>query len=209
MTVNRLKAWFQTREFGLQGTVGEYAILVPLVEREGKLFLLFETRARTLVGHQPNEVCFPGGRREPGESRKETAIRETFEELGIPREEIEILARLDVAQDISDRVIWPFLGKVSEAGIKAMHESAREVQNTFLVPLDYLMNCPEEVYRYPVGPVVDDSFPFDRIGFPHDYPWRRGWMEVPIYEYEGHFIWGMTGRMVRWLVQKLKEMNEG
>ena len=209
MTINRLKAWFQTREFGLQGTVGEYAILVPLVEREGKLFLLFETRARTLVGHQPNEVCFPGGRREPGESRQETAIRETFEELGIPREEIEILARLDVAQDISDRVIWPFLGKVSEAGLKAMHESASEVQNTFLVPLDFLMNYPEEVYRYPVGPTVDDSFPFDRIGFPHDYPWRRGWMEVPIYEYEGHFIWGMTGRMVRWLVQKLREMNEG
>lgn len=207
MTINKLKAYFQTREFGLQGTVGEYAILVPLVERDGELFLLFETRARTLVGHQPNEVCFPGGRREPGESRQETAIRETVEELGIPREEIEILSRLDAAQDISDRVIWPFLGKVSEAGLRAMHESESEVQNTFLVPLDFLMNYPEEVYRYPVGPVVDDSFPFDRIGFPHDYPWRRGWMDVPIYEYEGHFIWGMTGRMVRWLVQKLKEMG--
>ena len=207
MNVNKLKAYFRTREFGLQGTVGEYAILVPLVEREGKLFLLFETRAKTLVGHQPNEVCFPGGRREPGESRQETAIRETVEELGIPREEIEILSRLDAAQDISDRVIWPFLGKVSEAGLRAMHESESEVQNTFLVPLDFLMNYPEEVYRYPVGPVVDDSFPFDRIGFPHDYPWRRGWMDVPIYEYEGHFIWGMTGRMVRWLVQRLKEMD--
>ena len=207
MNVNKLKAYFRTREFGLQGTVGEYAILVPLVEREGKLFLLFETRAKTLVGHQPNEVCFPGGRREPGESRQETAIRETVKELGIPREEIEILSRLDAAQDISDRVIWPFLGKVSEAGLRAMHESESEVQNTFLVPLDFLMNYPEEVYRYPVGPVVDDSFPFDRIGFPHDYPWRRGWMDVPIYEYEGHFIWGMTGRMVRWLVQRLKEMD--
>ena len=104
-------------------------------------------------------------------------------------------------------MIWPFLGKVTEAGLNAMHESESEVQNTFLVPLDFLMNYPEEVYRYPVGPVVDDSFPFDRIGFPHDYPWRRGWMDVPIYEYEGHFIWGMTGRMVRWLVQKLKEMG--
>ena len=207
MTISKLKAYFQTRELGLQETAGEYAILVPLVEKEGRLWLLFETRASTLVGHQPNEVCFPGGRREPGESRQETAIRETVEELGIPREEIEILARLDVAQDISDRVIWPFLGRVSEAGLRAMHESESEVQNTFLVPLDFLMNYPEEVYRYPVGPTVDDSFPFDRIGFPHDYPWRRGWMDVPIYEYEGHFIWGMTGRMVRWLIHRLKEMD--
>ena len=207
MTIDKLKDYFQTREPGVQGAVGEYAVLVPLVEREGQLFLLFETRAKTLVGHQPGEVCFPGGRREPGESRQETALRETWEELGIPKDEIEILAPLDVVQDISDRVVWPFLGKVSAAGLRAMHESASEVQNTFLVPLDYLLDYPEEVYRYPVGPVVDDSFPFDRIGFPHDYPWRRGWMDVPIYEYEGHFIWGMTGRMVRWLLQQLRAMD--
>jgi len=209
MTIDSLKTWFQNRELGVQGAVGEYAILVPLVEREGKLWLLFETRASTLVGHQPNEVCFPGGRREPGERPADTALRETWEELGIPREEIEILAPLDVAQDISDRVIWPFLGRVSPAGLQAMRESKSEVQNTFLVPLDFLLNYPEEVYRYPVGPAVDDSFPFDRIGFPHDYPWRRGWMDVPIYEYEGHFIWGMTGRMVRWLVQNIHAMDEG
>lgn len=207
MTADKPKDYFQNRELSVQGAVGEYAILVPLVEQEGKLFLLFETRARTLVGHQPNEVCFPGGRREAGEPRQETALRETWEELGIPREEVEILAPLDVVQDISDRVVWPFLGKVSAAGLKAMHESASEVQNTFLVPLDYLLDYPEEVYRYPVGPAVDDSFPFDRIGFPHDYPWRRGWMDVPIYEYEGHFIWGMTGRMVRWLLRQLRAMD--
>ena len=207
MTIDRLTEYFRKRELSVQGAVGEYAILVPLVERDGRLFLLFETRASTLVGHQPNEVCFPGGRREPGEPRVETALRETWEELGIPREEIEILAPLDVVQDISDRVIWPFLGRVSAAGLRAMRESAGEVQNTFLVPLDFLQSYPEEVYRYPVGPAVDDSFPFDRIGFPHDYPWRRGWMDVPIYEYEGHFIWGMTGRMVRWLLGQLRAMD--
>lgn len=208
MTIDNLKDYFSRRELGVQGAVGEYAILVPLTEREGRLFLLFETRARTLVGHQPNEVCFPGGRREPGETPRETALRETWEELGIPREEITILAPLDVVQDISDRVIWPFLGVVSPRGLEVMRESESEVQNTFLVPLDYLLQYPEEVYRYPVGPTVDDTFPYDRIGFPHDYPWRRGWMDVPIYAYEGHTIWGMTGRMVRWLVQQIKAMGE-
>lgn len=207
MTIDKLRDYFLRRERSVQGAAGEYAILVPLAEQEGRLFLLFETRARTLVGHQPNEVCFPGGRREAGESPAETALRETWEELGIPKEEIQLLAPLDVIQDISDRVIWPFLGKVSAAGLQAMHESVSEVQNTFLVPLDFLMDYPEEVYRYPVGAVVDDTFPYDRIGFPHDYPWRRGWMDVPIYEYQGRFIWGMTGRMVRWLVQQLRAMD--
>ncbi len=207
MTIEAMKDWFLRRELGVQGAAGEYAILVPLVERDGRLFLLFETRAKTLTGHQPNEVCFPGGRREAGETPAETALRETWEELGIPREEIELLAPLDVIQDISDRVIWPFLGRVSPAGLEAMHESAGEVQNTFLVPLDDLLDYPEEVYRYPVSAAVDDSFPYDRIGFPHDYPWRRGWMEVPIYEYQGHFIWGMTGRTVRWLLNQLRAMD--
>ena len=208
MTAEEMKAYFTARDLSIQGAVGEYAVLVPLVEQEGQLCLLFETRAETLVGHQPGEVCFPGGRREPGETRVQTALRETWEELSIPPDCIDILAPLDPAQDISDRVVYPFLGRVSPEGLAALMASASEVKNTFLVPLDFLLNYPEEVYRYPVGPAVDDSFPFDRIGFPHDYPWRRGFMDVPIYEYEGHFIWGMTGRTVRWLIQHLHALQE-
>ena len=92
MTIHRLKDYFSRRELGLQGTVGEYAVLVPLVEKEGRLWLLFETRASTLVGHQPNEVCFPGGRREPGERPADTALRETWEEIGIRLREEDIVA---------------------------------------------------------------------------------------------------------------------
>ena len=67
MTIAAMKDYFSHRELGIQGAVGEYAILVPLVQWEGKLCLLFETRAETLVGHQPGEVCFPGGRRCSGQ----------------------------------------------------------------------------------------------------------------------------------------------
>jgi 8-oxo-dGTP pyrophosphatase MutT (NUDIX family) len=210
MQMEALKQYFQSRELGVQGAVGEYAILVPIVEHQGKLCLLFETRAETLVGHQPGEVCFPGGRREKGERPVETALRETWEEIGIPAEEIEILAPLDVIQDISDRVIYPFLGKVSQKGIAHLIASQAEVKNVFFVPLDYLLNYEEEVYRYPIRAQVDDTFPYEKIGFPKDYPWRSGWMEVPIYTYEGHAIWGMTGRTVRWLLREIrKSQGEG
>ena len=83
MTIAEMKHHFTHRELGIQGAVGEYAILVPLAQWEGKLCLLFETRAETLVGHQPGEVCFPGGRRERGERPVETALRETWEETGV------------------------------------------------------------------------------------------------------------------------------
>ena len=191
MTIAAMKDYFSHRELGIQGAVGEYAILVPLVQWEGKLCLLFETRAETLVGHQPVD----------------TALRETWEEIGIPAEAIEILAPLDVIQDISDRVIYPFLGLVSPAGVAHLAASAAEVKNVFFVPLDYLLDYPEEVYRYTVSAQVDDSFPYERIGFPKTYPWRKGYMDVPIYEYQGHYIWGMTARTVRWLLHQLRTME--
>ena len=115
MTIEEMKDYFSHRELGLQEAAGEYAILVPLVQWEGQRCLLFETRADTLVGHQPGEVCFPGGRREHGETPRETALRETWEEIGIPPEEIRVLAPLDLMQDISDRVVYPFLAEISAA----------------------------------------------------------------------------------------------
>ena len=72
MTIAAMKDYFSHRELGIQGAVGEYAILVPLVQWEGKLCLLFETRAETLVGHQRGGVL-PGGRREAGEKPVDTA----------------------------------------------------------------------------------------------------------------------------------------
>lgn len=207
MRIDAMRDYFTQRELSVQGAVGEWAILVPLVEYQNQLCLLFETRAETLIGHQPGEVCFPGGRREKGETPAETARRETFEELGIPKEEIEILAPLDVIQDISDRVIYPFLGRIHGKGLASLRPSADEVKNAFFVPLDYLRQYPEEVYRYRITPQVDGSFPYERMGFPADYPWRYGWMDVPIYEYEGHFIWGLTARTVRWLLRELDKME--
>ena len=193
MTIEEIKDYFSHRELGLQEAAGEYAILVPLVQWEGQRCLLFETRADTLVGHQPGEVCFPGGRREHGETPRETALRETWEEIGIPPEEIRVLAPLDLMQDISDRVVYPFLAEISAAGAARLKASAAEVKNVFFVPVDYLLNYKEEVYRYVVSAKVDDDFPYERIGFPKSYPWRKGYMNVP---------------MVRWFLQQLRQMEQ-
>ena len=77
---------------GSRGRWGEYAILVPLASGRGNSACSSRPGAETLVGHQPGEVCFPGGRREAGERPVDTALRETWEEIGIPAEDIDILA---------------------------------------------------------------------------------------------------------------------
>ena len=66
---------------GLLGARAGYAVLCPLVERPEGVHLLFEVRSRTVS--QGGEVCFPGGRMEPGEMPQSCALRETWEETGL------------------------------------------------------------------------------------------------------------------------------
>ena len=80
-----------------------------------------------------------------------------------------------------------------------------EVQETFLVPLDFFRAHPPLSYTYPLIPQVGDDFPNELIGFPQGYPWRAGQAEVPIYRYGDRAIWGLTGRIVRWLMEQLDQ----
>ncbi|MFQ9917502.1 MAG: hypothetical protein ACLRWQ_14940 [Flavonifractor plautii] len=68
MTAEEFRARWTGHVPKVQDVTGEYAVLVPLVERPEGLCLLYEVRADTL-GRQPGEVCFPGGRLEPGRTQ--------------------------------------------------------------------------------------------------------------------------------------------
>ena len=76
MDWNHIARQLRERETGLMDATGRYAVLVPLVEHDGELSVLYEVRAATLR-RQPGEVCFPGGRMEPGETPEVSALRET------------------------------------------------------------------------------------------------------------------------------------
>ena len=205
MTIEEIKDYFSHRELGLQEAAGEYAILVPLVQWEGQRCLLFETRADTLVGHQPGEVCFPGGRREHGETPRETALRETWEELGIPREKIRILGRLDFIAHRANFILYPVLALVEEEAVDGLHLNPDEVAEVFQVPLEHLRNEPPLEYHYDLIPRPDENFPYELIGIPRDYRWQIGGEDVPIYPWKGHIIWGLTGRITRHLTALLGE----
>ena len=81
MTLEQLEEKLRGREPGLMDASGQYAVLVPLVEREGKLHILYEVRSQDMR-RQPGEVCFPGGRIEGDETPEACAIRETEEAPG-------------------------------------------------------------------------------------------------------------------------------
>lgn len=199
--LERLARRYRGREPGLLGASRSFAVLCPLVEREDGLRLLFEVRAPQL--RQGGEVCFPGGQMEPGESVTDCALRETEEELAIPRREVTPLGTPDFICNPGGFLLRPVVGLVSPAGLAGMRPSPAEVAEIFTVPLDFFRRTPPVTARYELTPSLPEDFPYEAAGIPRDYVWSRGAVEVPSWRYEGHVVWGMTARIVKDLIQNL------
>ena len=177
-----------------------YAVLVPLVEREGQLHVLYELRAASLR-RQPHEVCFPGGRMDPGESPEECALRETWEELSIPPEAVQVIAPLDFICHRSGFLMYPILARVDADAAAQLACSPAEVEEAFFVPLEALRAMDPVQYRYELHPVPDEQFPYELIGIPRNYPWQKGAESGPVYPWQGKAIWGLTARITRHLLE--------
>ena len=202
MTLDDFRARWTGHTPKLQDINREYAVLVPLAQRPEGLCLLYEVRADTL-GRQPGEVCFPGGRMEAGEDPAACALRETWEELSIPQPAVEVVAQLDFLTHQGGFAMYPVLGIVEPEGAACLRPSPAEVKETFWVPVDWLRAHPPAVYTYELTPDVREDFPYDRIGFSQGYRWRGGHVDVPIYDWPGHPIWGLTGRITRRLMEQM------
>ena len=87
------------------------AVLVPLVERSGGTQVLLTQRTSHLHDHA-GQISFPGGRVEPEDRhREDTALRETEEEIGLPRTAIRVLGALSTLWiALSNFVVHPFVG---------------------------------------------------------------------------------------------------
>ena len=202
MELERLKKQLNDREPTLMDAAGRYAVLVPLVRRADGLYLLYEVRARSLSS-QPGEVCFPGGRMEQGEDAVACALRETWEELGIPADRVSVLGRLDFIAHRANFIMYPILARVEEGALEELTPNPAEVGETFLVPVRYLLEHPPQEYNYTLTPNTPEDFPYELIGIPRDYKWQRGSENVPVYPWEGHVIWGLTGRITRHLIKEM------
>ncbi len=157
------------------------AVLVPLVMREVGLTVLLTERTAHLSAHA-GQVAFPGGRTEPFDaSPVATALRETEEEIGLPRALVEILGSMPQYQTGSGFVVTPVVGLVTAA--HTLRLDGNEVAETFEVPLRFLMdpqNHQRRLYRWADG--GERSF--------FAMPWSGD-------DGREHFVWGVTAAMLR------------
>ncbi len=169
------------------------SVLIPLVQTEEGLAVLFEERSHQLKS-QPGDICFPGGRMDQrDQSPVSTAIRETSEELGIKAESIEVLGALGRYIPSMQLIIYPFVGYLKDTDFAV---NPAEVASTFQVPLLFLLNAEPEKFIVHLEPQPEDDFPYDRIARGKAYAWRKRQITELFYRYQNRHIWGMTAKIL-------------
>ncbi|RFU67688.1 CoA pyrophosphatase [Peribacillus saganii] len=184
----------------------KYSVLLPLIEKEEGLHVLFEVRSLKLR-RQPGEICFPGGRIDPDDTdEKGAAIRETVEELGLKQGDISDVYPLDYLISPFGMIVYPYMGLIKN--IQEIKPNAAEVGEIFTVPLSFLMKTDPKIYQVNFRAEPENDFPFDLIVGGENYNWRARQIEEYFYIYENRVIWGMTARILAHFVEILKQHSQ-
>jgi 8-oxo-dGTP pyrophosphatase MutT (NUDIX family) len=168
----------QPREL-TRGFTREAAVLMPIFEWQQEYHFLLTRRTETVQTHK-GQISFPGGMREGDEDLTRTALRETFEEVGIQENRIEILGRFHDYVSITNYRVTPFAGFIEGpfTTIPQVHEVA-------------------EILQVPIRVFLDP----DRLRIERSEARKE---DVYFYSYGTHQIWGLTARIIRDFVAVLK-----
>lgn len=182
----------------------EASILIPLIEIDGGLHIIFEVRAKHL-NTQPSEICFPGGKIEADETGRIAAIRETSEELNIELKHINVLNKLKDFHTPFNLLIHPYVGHIEGIPFDRIQANPAEVDELFTVPLDYLLQQDAQCYRIQTHFDIPKDFPFHKIQYGKEYKWKSGSYDVFFYEYKDYIIWGITAKLLRTFLNIIKD----
>jgi 8-oxo-dGTP pyrophosphatase MutT (NUDIX family) len=156
------------------------AVLVPIMVRPA-LTVLLTQRSLSLKNHA-GQVSFPGGRVDPEDnSALDAALREAWEEIGLPAGHVEPLGYLDSYRTGTGFLIVPVVGLVRPGFTLAL--DSREVSDAFEVPLEFLMD--------PANHRKESREWRGRRRFSYAMPYRE------------RYIWGATAGMLKNMQQRL------
>lgn len=166
---------FQADSLDLIGIV-QAAVFVPLVQRPTGLHLLFTRRASHLYNHA-GQICFPGGRIEITDTDAvAAALRETYEEIGVPPNYIQLIGTQPGFLTSTRFTMKPVIGYVTPGFV--VRPDLTEVAEVFEVPLAFLMDPAHHFLHRAHLPDGGHRFYFSM-------PWKE------------YFIWGATAALIR------------
>ncbi|MDD5127944.1 MAG: CoA pyrophosphatase [Dehalococcoidales bacterium] len=152
------------------------AVLVPIYCKDGKFHILFTKRTRKVKTHK-GQISFPGGSYEVSDgSLRNTALRESREEIGLKEEDVEVLGELDDFNSATTNfVISPFVGFIPS-------------------PYDFKLNEFEaaELIETPLEHLLDKHHLREETRILNGRP-----VTAYFYDFHGKVIWGATARILK------------
>ncbi|OGO04413.1 MAG: hypothetical protein A2Y73_00040, partial [Chloroflexi bacterium RBG_13_56_8] len=151
------------------------AVLILLYLHDGQLYFPLTRRAERLARHKA-EVALPGGAQERDDhSLWDTAVRETFEEIGVEPHTVCRLGSLSTLYvPASNFEVHPFVGHV-------------RYRPTFMLDASEVA----ELIEFPLHTILDADARAEEQRYIRGYP-----VQVPFYRYKQHKIWGATAMIL-------------
>lgn len=150
-------------------------VAISLVEDEPRIIL---TKRSSALKHHPGQIAFPGGKLDEGDADvTEAALREAWEEIGLPRDLPDVVGQLPSHETVTSFQVTPVVALLHDRF--EIRPEAGEVAEVFSVPLAHLLDTTNYIVE--------------------SRSWRgtrRHYYTVPFGPY---YIWGATARMLRGL----------
>lgn len=157
------------------------AVLVPFLAGPRGVEVILTKRSSRLL-HHPGQIAFPGGKVDVGDAdAAAAALREAEEEIGLPRDLVEVLGTMDAHETVTGFSVTPVLGRVLAPFDP--RPAPGEVDEVFAVPLTHLA----DPSRFRV----------------EGRRWRGQMRRYYIVPYGPYYIWGATARILRALADRL------
>jgi 8-oxo-dGTP pyrophosphatase MutT (NUDIX family) len=155
------------------------AVLIA-IERTASGGRVLLTKRSSKLKHHPGQIAFPGGKLDPDDADlKAAALREAWEEVGLPPQKVRIIGQLPCHETVTGFQVTPFVAELRGPFIPVTE--AGEVEDVFTVPLAHLL---------------------DRAQFTIEKRrWRGVWRQYYAVPYGPYYTWGATARMLRNLAE--------
>jgi len=165
------------------------AVLFSIIPYENKPYeLILIHRSEKGIRHR-GEMSFPGGKFDPllDSSLKDTALRETEEEIGVSREKVKILGCLDDFPTMTRYIITPFLGLIDKNQV--LRKDPREVQRILKIPINFFTS--KTNFKEQAVDIEKRKFPIFYFNYFDDTNGQK------------YTIWGATAYLISVFIEKV------
>ncbi|NSX53559.1 CoA pyrophosphatase [Sulfitobacter sp. 1151] len=157
------------------------AVLIGL-QRINSEYHVVLTKRSSAMKHHPGQIAFPGGKRDDGDKTlTHTALREAFEEIALPQDNVDVIGVLPPHETVTGFQVTPVLGLIHR--IYDPIAEIGEVDEIFSVPLAYVTDI--------------QNFRIEAR------EWRGQMRHYYCVPYGPYYIWGATARILRALADRL------